>query len=215
MPRKQSLNWFMPALAKSRVGSLCGISDEEGTTVCPRSAKKCRKRCADSLPVIMAWVESVRLPSVKMTGPEGGSPGAAKSLSPAARLLVGGCIVKVGEAPGDQIAPGPPLRLFGSAPRVAATAIVRRRCRAAQFGQARPAAAPASRSVPTSAPGQNGCRPGSRVPAAGHGRRSIGRGMKPFCPAGGLQFHRCVVAPCQQAQAAVKGLRIAQCGLLC
>ncbi len=35
VPRKMGLNWFMPALAKSRVGSLCGTTLLEGTAVCP------------------------------------------------------------------------------------------------------------------------------------------------------------------------------------
>ncbi len=31
VPRKMDLYWFIPALAKSRVGSECGTTDEEGT----------------------------------------------------------------------------------------------------------------------------------------------------------------------------------------
>jgi hypothetical protein len=39
MPRKMSLNWFIPALVNSSVGSLAGTSEEERTTRCPRAAK--------------------------------------------------------------------------------------------------------------------------------------------------------------------------------
>ena len=41
-PRKTSLNWTMPELVNSSVGSSAGTSDDDGTIVCPRSAKKCR-----------------------------------------------------------------------------------------------------------------------------------------------------------------------------
>ncbi len=39
-PRKMGLNWFMPALANSRVGSLWGTTGDDTTLVCPRSVKK-------------------------------------------------------------------------------------------------------------------------------------------------------------------------------
>src|SRR4029453_19619458 len=42
-PRKYGLNWFMPALASSRVGSL-GISGLEGTSRWLRSTKKAGNR---------------------------------------------------------------------------------------------------------------------------------------------------------------------------
>ncbi|KAL3783982.1 LOW QUALITY PROTEIN: hypothetical protein HJC23_013362 [Cyclotella cryptica] len=38
-PRKMGLNWFMPALAKSSVGSLRGTHGEEGTSECCSEAK--------------------------------------------------------------------------------------------------------------------------------------------------------------------------------
>src|SRR5919108_3838521 len=41
-PNMYGLNWFMPALVRSSVGSF-GISEEDGTTLCPRSSKKPRK----------------------------------------------------------------------------------------------------------------------------------------------------------------------------
>ena len=34
VPKKIGLNWFMPALAKSNVGSSCGTTGEDGTIVC-------------------------------------------------------------------------------------------------------------------------------------------------------------------------------------
>ena len=43
--QETSLNWFMPALVNSSVGSFAGTSEELRTTRCPRSAKKSRKRC--------------------------------------------------------------------------------------------------------------------------------------------------------------------------
>src|SRR5688572_13032837 len=42
-PRKTSLNWFIPALVKRRVGSSCGTSGELGTTRWPCRSKYCRK----------------------------------------------------------------------------------------------------------------------------------------------------------------------------
>ena len=43
-PAKTSLNWFMPALVKSRVVSPAGIRDEEGTTPVPALARRSRGR---------------------------------------------------------------------------------------------------------------------------------------------------------------------------
>src|SRR5512142_3302724 len=43
LPRNTSLNWFMPALVKSSVGSSTGTSDEEGTMRCPWRSKYFRK----------------------------------------------------------------------------------------------------------------------------------------------------------------------------
>ena len=45
VPRKQGLNWFIPALAKRRVGSSWGTTGEDGTTVCSLPSKKSRKVC--------------------------------------------------------------------------------------------------------------------------------------------------------------------------
>ena len=42
LPVNTSLNWTMPELVKSRVGSLPGTSDDEGTMVCPLDLKNCR-----------------------------------------------------------------------------------------------------------------------------------------------------------------------------
>src|SRR3982751_3939400 len=41
-PRKTSLNWFIPALVKSSVGSSPGTTGLDGTTVWPFEAKKLR-----------------------------------------------------------------------------------------------------------------------------------------------------------------------------
>ena len=43
VPRKTCLNCTMPALVKSRLGSLAGTSGALGTMVCPRARKKSRK----------------------------------------------------------------------------------------------------------------------------------------------------------------------------
>ncbi len=37
------LNWFMPALVKSRVGSLCGTTEDEGHAVCSLLSKNLMK----------------------------------------------------------------------------------------------------------------------------------------------------------------------------
>src|SRR6266404_4884965 len=50
-PRKTSLNWFMPALVKSRVGSPCGTSEELRTRRWPLPSKKRRKVSRISLPL--------------------------------------------------------------------------------------------------------------------------------------------------------------------
>ena len=41
-PEKYDLNCTMPALVSKSVGSPTGISDDDGVTRCPRSAKKSR-----------------------------------------------------------------------------------------------------------------------------------------------------------------------------
>jgi hypothetical protein len=43
VPRKTSLNWFIPAFVKYNVGSPCGTTGADGTTVWARAAKKSRK----------------------------------------------------------------------------------------------------------------------------------------------------------------------------
>src|SRR6266540_1053001 len=52
-PRKYGLNWFMPALASSRLAS-AGISELEGTRRCPRSTKKSVNRRRISIE-FMSW----------------------------------------------------------------------------------------------------------------------------------------------------------------
>src|SRR3954451_21570055 len=44
-PRKIGLNWFMPALVKSNVGSSCGTTGELGTKVCPCFCTKKSRNC--------------------------------------------------------------------------------------------------------------------------------------------------------------------------
>ena len=45
VPRKTSLNWFMPAFVKSSVGSSCGTTGEDGTAVCPCLETKKSMNC--------------------------------------------------------------------------------------------------------------------------------------------------------------------------
>ena len=53
LPRKIGTNWFMPALVKSSPGE-SGMSEAEGTSVCPCDAKKSRndwRICAEVMGV--------------------------------------------------------------------------------------------------------------------------------------------------------------------
>src|SRR5262249_36293696 len=52
VPRKICLNWTIPALVKSRVGSPAGTSEALGTKSWPRLLKKSTKLWRTSLPVI-------------------------------------------------------------------------------------------------------------------------------------------------------------------
>ena len=70
-PRKAGLNWFMPALQKSSVGSLCGTTGDDGTRVCAfLSAKKRRKvvrtRSAGHSSLAAALVRNVRCTLVRV-----------------------------------------------------------------------------------------------------------------------------------------------------
>ena len=51
VPWKMGLNWFMPALAKSSVGSACGTTLLLGTAVWPLDSKKSRKAARTRSPV--------------------------------------------------------------------------------------------------------------------------------------------------------------------
>ena len=52
-PEETSLNWFMPALVNSSVGSLAGTSDELRTIRWPCPEKNCRNFSRISFPVII------------------------------------------------------------------------------------------------------------------------------------------------------------------
>lgn len=39
VPKKIGLYWFIPALANNKVGSSCGMTEDDGTKVCPFSLK--------------------------------------------------------------------------------------------------------------------------------------------------------------------------------
>src|SRR6516225_1438257 len=45
VPRKTSLNWFMPALVNSNVGSSCGTTGDDGTAVWPCLITKKSMNC--------------------------------------------------------------------------------------------------------------------------------------------------------------------------
>src|SRR5262249_40370299 len=45
VPRKTSLNWFMPALVNSSVGSSSGTTDDDGTAVWPCFFTKKSRNC--------------------------------------------------------------------------------------------------------------------------------------------------------------------------
>src|SRR5437016_3549291 len=45
VPRKTSLNWFMPALVNKSVGSSCGTTGEDGTKVWPCLCTKKSMNC--------------------------------------------------------------------------------------------------------------------------------------------------------------------------
>jgi hypothetical protein len=60
-PRNTSLNWTMPEFTNSSVGSLAGTSDDEGTIVCPRSAKNCRNLVRISAAFMAIRVRSCRV----------------------------------------------------------------------------------------------------------------------------------------------------------
>ncbi len=50
VPRKTSLNWFIPALVNSSVGSFAGTSEEECTRLCPLPSKNRKKSSRIWLP---------------------------------------------------------------------------------------------------------------------------------------------------------------------
>src|SRR5438093_11113430 len=58
-PRKYGTNWFMPALVSSRPGT-GAISEDDGTTRCPRSSKNDRNACRISFPSMAASVSVPR-----------------------------------------------------------------------------------------------------------------------------------------------------------
>jgi hypothetical protein len=102
LPRKTSLNWFIPALANINVGSSCGTTGEEGTISCCLPLKKSRncwrtalasidlgfrsgktrsgQRSAASLPgprvAYSAMGGGYRLADASPTSPGSGTPGA-------------------------------------------------------------------------------------------------------------------------------------------
>ena len=56
LPRKMSLNWFIPALVNISVGSFFTTIGAEGTIMCPLDAKKSRNFCLISFDVIIMTI---------------------------------------------------------------------------------------------------------------------------------------------------------------
>src|ERR1700727_2778408 len=81
MPRKTSLNWFIPALVKSSVGSFDGTSDDECTSLCPFCTKKSRNLLRISEPVGMGE-EFLILASKKTRPQRTGEDGAVQYTDP-------------------------------------------------------------------------------------------------------------------------------------
>src|SRR6476661_5160886 len=75
MPRNTSLNWFMPALVKSSVGSLAGASDDECTRLCPLLSKKRRNFSRISEPVGIVFYFKRTFKKTFETQRKGGSGG--------------------------------------------------------------------------------------------------------------------------------------------
>src|SRR5688500_7217773 len=72
VPRKYGLNWFIPALVNSSVGSSCGTTGDDGTNVWPcfsmKKSRNCCRICADVSMgggIILEWVGAGKLTKVK------------------------------------------------------------------------------------------------------------------------------------------------------
>src|SRR5258707_10335182 len=88
MPRNTSLNWFMPALVNSSVGSSCGTSGELGTMRCPLRSKYLRKDARISFDVIGRILLLPR-PLPNQTGGSGGREALAHEIAQELASLAG------------------------------------------------------------------------------------------------------------------------------
>src|SRR5262249_18740608 len=88
-PRNTCLNWTIPALVKSRLGSLAGTSGALGTIVCPRSRKKSRNPCR-----IWSPVTGEGLSAASRGGNPDAWPGPVSRRRSLSRLLVSRCEAK-------------------------------------------------------------------------------------------------------------------------
>src|SRR5690606_31688439 len=123
-PRNTSLNWTIPELVNSRVGSLAGTSDAEGTTAWPRAAKNSRKslripevvfirkrlsdlvgietyRCPDAVPVEAPAQQEIRRLAPDRKQLEVGSEAAAGELAGPALPVVLPCFRQGSKSRGD------------------------------------------------------------------------------------------------------------------
>src|SRR4029450_1928972 len=75
-PRNASLNWFIPALVKSSVGSSPGTSDELGTMVCPwrwKYSRKLRRMSLERMSLCSVLIDGLSAPvSAERCGDPGG-----------------------------------------------------------------------------------------------------------------------------------------------
>src|SRR5438046_10254859 len=85
VPRKYGLNWFIPALVNSSVGSSCGTTGEEGTKVWPcfwmKKSRYCWRICAE---VGMVGTRETKVPDYSQTESveQGGTCRCETSLAP-------------------------------------------------------------------------------------------------------------------------------------
>src|ERR1700676_363588 len=68
VPRKYGLNWFIPALVNSNVGSSCGTTGDDGTNVWPCFLTKKSMNCwRISLPVNMRKPQAENTNQMRIT----------------------------------------------------------------------------------------------------------------------------------------------------
>src|SRR6185503_9278821 len=92
-PRNASLNWFMPALVKSSVGSSPGTSEELDTMVCPwrwKYSRKLRRMSLERMSLCSVLIDRLSAPvaAERRGDPGGGEALAHEELINARRFLL-------------------------------------------------------------------------------------------------------------------------------